>query len=133
MKGGSLYISLSKGWLDRDIHLQQGFKSRFNKAEREDTIRSVCRMNRVTFHIAEIVEEDNDITLWPCIDHGKDKVDPLRDVRVTQAIEKEDPQYFLLKTWPLFQGGEETMDFRDTKVRDCGISKYHINFEILRF
>ncbi|XP_044182263.1 uncharacterized protein LOC122963050 [Acropora millepora] len=96
-----------------DIHLQQGFKSRFNKAEREDTIRSVCRMNRVTFHIAEIVEEDNDITLWPCIDHGKDKVDPLRDVRVTQAIEKEDPQYFLLKTWPLFQGGEETMDFRD--------------------
>ena len=96
-----------------DIHLQQGFKSRFNKAEREDIIRSVCRMNRVTFHIAEIVEEDNDITLWPCIDHGEDKVDPLRDVRVTQTIEKEDPQYFLLKTWPFFQEGEETMNFRD--------------------
>ena len=96
-----------------DVYLQQGFKSRFNKAEREDIIRSVCRMNRVTFHIAEIVEEDNDITLWPCIDHGEDKVDPLRDVRVTQTIEKEDPQYFLLKTWPFFQEGEETMNFRD--------------------
>ncbi|XP_044182679.1 uncharacterized protein LOC122963326 [Acropora millepora] len=96
-----------------DVHLQKGFKSRFNKAEREDTIRSVCRMNRVTFHIAEIVEEDNDISLWLCIDHGEDKVDPLRDVRVTQTIEKEDPQYFLLKTWPLFQEGEERMNFRD--------------------
>ena len=93
-----------------DIHLQQGFKSRFNKAEREDTIHSVCRMNRVIFHIAEIVEEDNDISLWPCIDRGEDKVDPLRDVRVTQTIEKEDPQYFLLKTWPFFQVGEETME-----------------------
>ncbi|XP_015770444.1 PREDICTED: uncharacterized protein LOC107348872 isoform X4 [Acropora digitifera] len=97
-----------------DIHLQQGFKSRFKKAEREDTIRSVCRMNRVIFHIAEIVEEDNDISLWPCIDRGEDKVDPLRDVRVTQTIEKEDPQYFLLKTWSFFQEGEETaMNFRD--------------------
>ena len=70
-------------------------------------------MNRVIFHIAEIVEEDNDISLWPCIDRGEDKVDPLRDVRVTQTIEKEDPQYFLLKTWPFFQEGEETMNFRD--------------------
>ncbi|XP_067024062.1 uncharacterized protein [Acropora muricata] len=93
-----------------DIHLQKGFKSRFNKAEREDTIGSVCRINRVIFHIAEIVEEDYDISLWPCIDHGKDKVDPLRDFRVTQTIEKEDPQYFLLKTWPFFQVGEETME-----------------------
>ena len=96
-----------------DVHLQKGFKSRFNKAEREDTIGSVCRINRVIFHIAEIVEEDNDITLWPCIDHGEDKVDPLRDVRVTQTIEKEDPQYFLLKTWPFFQEGEETTKFKD--------------------
>ncbi|KAK2546656.1 hypothetical protein P5673_033735 [Acropora cervicornis] len=95
------------------VHLQQGFKSRFNKTEREDTIGSVCRMNRVIFHIAEIVEEDNDITLWPCIDHGGHKVNPLRDVRVTQTIEKEDPQYFLLKTWPFFQEGEETMKVRD--------------------
>ena len=93
-----------------DIHLQQGLKSRFHKAEREDTIRWVCRMNRVIFHIAEIVEEDNDISLWPCIDRGEDKIDPLRDVRVTQTIEKEDPQYFLLKTWPFFREGEETME-----------------------
>ena len=92
-----------------DIHLQQGFKSWFNKAEREDTIRSVCRMNRVIFYISQIVEEDTDISLWPCIDHGEEKVDPLRDVRVTQTIEKEDPQYFLLKTWPFFQKGEGTM------------------------
>ena len=97
-----------------DIHLQQSFKSMFNKAEREGTIRSVCRMKRVIFHIAEIVEEDNDIFLWPYIHRGKDKIDPLRDVRVTQTIEKEDPQYFLLKTWPFFQEGEETA----MKVRD---------------
>ena len=92
-----------------DVYLQQGFKSRFKKAEREDIIGSVCRINRVIFHIAEIVEEDTDISLWPCIHRGEDKVDPLRDVRVTQIIEKEDPQHFLLKTWPFFQEGEETM------------------------
>ncbi|XP_044182687.1 uncharacterized protein LOC114953458 [Acropora millepora] len=99
-----------------DIHLQQGFKSRFKKAEREDIIRSVCRMNRVIFHIAEIVEENNDISLWPCIDRGEDKVDPLRDIRVTQTIEKEDPKYFLLKTWAVFQEGEETMEVSDSHI-----------------
>ena len=96
-----------------DVHLQKGFKSRFNKAEREDTIACVCRINRAIFHIAEIVEEDTDITLWPCIDCGEGKIDPLRDVRVTQTIEKEDPQYFLLKTWPFFQEGEGMITFKD--------------------
>ena len=96
-----------------DVHLQQGFKSRFKKTEREDTIGSVCRMNRVIFHIAGTVKEDYEISLWPCIDRGKDIIDPLRDVRVTQTIEKEDPQYFLLKTWPFFQEGEKTMNLRD--------------------
>ncbi|XP_044182261.1 uncharacterized protein LOC122963048 [Acropora millepora] len=99
-----------------NVHLQKGFKSMFNKAEREDTIGSVCRINRVIFHIAEIVEEDNDLSLWPCIDRGEAKVDPLRDVRVTQTIEKEDPQYFLLKTWPFFQEGEEEMKFWDSLI-----------------
>ena len=96
-----------------DVHLQQGFMSMFNKVEREDTIRCVCRMNRVIFYISEIVEEDTDIYLWPCIDNGEDKVDPLRDVRVTETIKKEDPEYFLLKTWPFFQEGEETMKVGD--------------------
>ena len=95
-----------------DAHLQQGFKSMFNKAEREDTIRSVCRMNRVIFYITEIVE-DTDFFLWPCVDLGKYKVDPLRDVRVTESIKKEDPEYFRLKTWPVFQEGEETRMFKD--------------------
>ena len=99
-----------------NVHLQKGFKSRFNKAEREDTIRSVCRMNRVIFHIAGIVGEDTDIYPWPCIDLGEGKVDPLRDVRVTQTIEKEDPQYFLLKTWPFFQEGEQMMKVRDWRI-----------------
>ena len=99
-----------------DVHLQRGFKSMFNKSEREDTIRSVCRINRVIFHIAEIVEEDTDLSLWPCIDRGEDKVDPLRDVRITQTIKKEDPQHFLLKTWPFFQEGEKTMNFREWRI-----------------
>ena len=96
-----------------NVHVERGFKSMFSKAEREDTIGSVCRINRVILHIAEIVEEDTDFSLWPCIDRGEDKIDPLRDVRVTQTIQKEDPQYFLLKTWPFFQEGEQTMKVRD--------------------
>ena len=95
-----------------DVHLQQGFKSMFNKAEREDTIRSVCRINRVIFYITEIIE-DTDFSLWPCVDLGKYTVDPLRDFRVTDTIKKEDPEYFRLKTWPLFQEGEETRMFKD--------------------
>ena len=96
-----------------DVHLKQGFKSKFNKAKREGTIASVCRINRVIFHITVILGEDDDISLWPCIDRGEDKVDPLRDVRITETIKKEDPQYFLLKTWPFCQEGEETMTFKD--------------------
>ena len=96
-----------------DVHLQRGFKSMFNKAEREDAIRSVCRMNRVIFYITEMVEEDTDISLWPCIDHGEDKVNPLRDVRVTKTIQEEDPEYYRLKAWPFFQEGEETIMLTD--------------------
>ena len=96
-----------------DVHLQQGFKSKFNKAKREETIRWVCRINRVIFNITGIVQEDTDFSSWPCVDLGKYKVDPLRDVRVTETIDKEDPEYFLLKAWQFSQEGEETMAFAD--------------------
>ena len=53
--------------------------------------------------------EDADVSHWPCVDCGKGKVDPLRDVRITNSLEKEVPEYFLLKTWPFFQEGEEVV------------------------
>jgi len=40
-----------------DVHVSQGFQSWFHKAEREEIICSVCRVNRVIFHVMQRSEE----------------------------------------------------------------------------
>ena len=62
-----------------NVQLNQGFKSWFNKAEREEIIYSVCRVNRVIFHATQMVGRDVNLSLWPCVDTEEEKVDPLRN------------------------------------------------------
>jgi len=59
--------------------LQQGVLTRlmwFNKAEREEIICSVCRLNSAVYDVTQMLDESVNSLLWPCVDIGEEKVDP---------------------------------------------------------
>ena len=94
-----------------NVQLKQGLKSWLNKAEREEIIRSVCRINRVIFYVTQLVGEDANLLCWPCVDNGEEQVDPLRDSRVTELLREHEMERLLLKPRSLFQPGEEEKEF----------------------
>ena len=89
-----------------DVHVNQGLKSWFNKAERKEIICSVCRVNRVICHVIQTVGGDVNLSLWPCVDIGEEKVDPLRDTRVTELTPDEQTEHCFVKPWAVVQDGE---------------------------
>ena len=74
-------------------------KSLFNKEERRKVISGVCLVNRVAYDVTQTVHFKEPFTnkpiakellpLLPMIDTGKEKVDPLRDRRVTKILRKQ--------------------------------------------
>ena len=47
------------------------------------------------------------LLLWRCVDTGEEKVDPLRDTRVTELTPDEQTEHCFVKPWALVQDGEE--------------------------
>ena len=74
-------------------------KSLFNKEERRKVISGVCLVNRVAYDVTQTVHVEKPFTNepftkellppFPMIDTGKEKVDPLRDRRVTKILRKQ--------------------------------------------
>ena len=64
-------------------------KSLFNKEERRKVISGVCLVNRVAYDVTQTVHVKELLPLLPMIDTGKEKVDPLRDRRVTKILRKQ--------------------------------------------
>ncbi|KAL9976328.1 hypothetical protein ACROYT_G013618 [Oculina patagonica] len=75
--------------------------------EREEIITSVCRVNRIIFDVTVQVDEGVNLLLWPCVDIGDDKVDPLRDSRLVEILRKTDMEHLYLAPWSIGQEGEE--------------------------
>jgi len=90
-----------------NVQLKKGLRSRFNKGERDEIICSVCRVNRVIFHVTQMVGGDVNLSLWPCVDIGEEKVDPLRDTRVTKSLQEQDMEHCLLQPCALVQAEQE--------------------------
>ena len=79
-----------------------GFKTRLNKSDRKEIIRSVCRLNRAIYYVSKMVSDDTNLLLRPCIDTGEEKIDPLRDVRVVGVLRDADVEEFCITgvgTW----------------------------------
>ena len=75
--------------------LSQGFlniRSRFGKDERMQIISTVCQVNRTIYDAMQTAGKTEDVHVlkWPYVDTGEDQVDPLRDVRVIQVLEKSE-------------------------------------------
>ena len=78
----SFKVELSKGLLN--------IRGQFGKDERMQIISTVCQVNRTIYDAMRTVGKDVHVLVWPYVDIGEDQVDPLRDVRVLQMLEKSE-------------------------------------------
>ena len=78
----SFKVELSKGLLN--------IRGQFGKDERMQIISTVCQVNRTIYDAMRTVGKDVHVLVWPSVDIGEDQVDPLRDVRVLQVLEKSE-------------------------------------------
>jgi len=70
------------------VELMGGLKSWFNKDERKEIVTAVCLINHVIYDITQLAGSCNllrkGLLIWPWIDVGEEKIDPLRDARVAE-------------------------------------------------
>ena len=78
----SFKVELSKGLLN--------IRGQFGKDERMQIISIVCQVNRTIYDAMRTVGKDVHVLVWPSVDIGEDQLDPLRDVRVLQMLEKSE-------------------------------------------
>ena len=89
------------------VELEEGLRlrARFNKDERRQIIFSVCHANRVIYDVMNML---GSVKRWmlPYVEIGKEKMDPLRDERVVEALKKQGNEHCCL-LWSFGQEGEE--------------------------
>ena len=88
------------------VELRNGIKSKFSRDERRQIISSVCQMNRIIYDVALMVGVKEGLIIWPCVQVGDEKVDPLRDVRVVNTLRKLNMEECSLP-WSFGQEGKE--------------------------
>ena len=87
------------------VALEKGLLSRINRDERTEMIVMVCQVNSAIFNAKQAVGKDTRI--WPCVDIGEDKVDPLRDGRISELMRSVNMEHFCVKPRSFGQSGGE--------------------------
>ena len=91
-----------------NVELTKGLRARFGKSERRKVIASVCHVNFVIYSTTLMVCFGNrELSNWPCVGSGEDKVNPLRDGRVSKILRKQGMEYCCVTPWSFGQEGEE--------------------------
>ena len=91
-----------------NVELTKGLRARFGKSERRKVIANVCHVNFVIYSTTLMVCFGNkELSNWPCVGSGEDKVNPLRDGRVTKILRKQGMEYCSVTPWSCSQEGEE--------------------------
>ena len=93
-------------------------RGRVGKDERRKIISTVCQINRAIYNATRAVGRD--ALVWPLVDTGEDKVDPLRDGRISKVLHKVNMEHCSL-LWSFGQEGEEEHKLKDP----CGIATNH--------
>ena len=88
------------------VELEEGLWALFKKGERRQIIFSVCHVNRVIHDVMQMLCYRNLWTL-PLIDTGEEKVDPLWDGRVQDALTKQGLVHCCVRPWTFGEKGEE--------------------------
>ena len=90
----------------------QALRGLVGKDERKKIISIVCHVNRVIYDVTQTVGNDVHLWLWPAVDIGEDKVDPLRDGRVAKVLRKREMEHCYVP-WSFGQEGEEKHKLKD--------------------
>jgi len=85
----------------------QAMRALVGKDERRKIISTVCHVNRVIHDVTQTVGKDVHLWIWPAVDIGEDKVDPLRDGRVAKVLYKQGMRNCCVTPWSFGQEGEE--------------------------
>ena len=97
------------------VELEKRFMARFSKDERRKIISTVCQLNRVIYDVTQTVGKDVHFWIWPFVDTGEGKVDPLRDSRVTEVLRKQGMDHCCVTPWSFGQEGEEEHKLKDPR------------------
>ena len=96
------------------VELNKGPLTWFSKEERREVISTVCYINRVIYDITLAVGKDTQVWLWPYVDTGEDKVDPLRDLRVAEVLRKQGKERLCVTPSSFGQAGDEENNLKAT-------------------
>ena len=81
------------------VELKKGFRALFNKAERNDIIATVYRINRVIYDVSlDVCYDKLNLLNWPCVDYGGDKVNPLKNKQLAETLSQQGLEH-LLVSW----------------------------------
>ena len=104
-----------------DVQLKRGIqavRSLVGKDERRKIISSVCHVNRVIYDVTQTMGKGVHLWVWPAVDIGEDKVDPLRDERLVTVLRKQGIEHCCVTPWSFGQEGEEEHRLK----KPCGIA-----------
>lgn len=62
---------------------------KFNKEERREIVATVYQINHVVYYVTQSVGHAVNVWKWPFIHTKSDRLDPLRDARITEFLKKE--------------------------------------------
>ena len=106
----SFYVEIEKSQLN--------VRGRFGKDDRREIISIVCQINRVIYDATQAVGRDVNVWFWPYVDTGEEKVDPLRDGRISKVLHKVNMEHCWVTPWSFGQEGEEEHKLKNP----CGIA-----------
>ena len=93
------------------VELKKGLRARFSKDERRKIISTVCHVNRVIYDVmlmAGFGRKELSTNNWPCVDTVEKKVNPLRDARIVEVLQKQGMEHFCVPPpWSFGQEDDE--------------------------
>ena len=92
---------------------QLNVRGRFGKDERREIISIVCQINRVIYDATQAAGRDVQVWVWPYVDTGEEKVDPLRDERISKVLRKIKMEHCCVIPCSFGQEGEEEHKLKD--------------------
>ena len=96
---GNFKVELDKGVLN--------VRGRYGKDERRMIISTVCQVNRAIYNATQAVGRDLHVLVWPSVDTGEDKVDPLRDRRISKVLHKVNMEHCFVSPWSFGHEGDQ--------------------------
>ena len=107
------------------VELKKRFWARLDKDERRKIISTVCFCNRVVYDVTLMARGFGAKGLlsvnWPCVNIGEEPVNPLRNQRVAEVLNKQGMVHCSCVLWSFGQQGEEEHKLKYS----CGIASNH--------